>query len=154
MTTKRRPATQCPHKRQCTSKECRDCKEGLGSNDNFTAKAKKPKKVTGHLTPQAFHELDVTKKIHVLALTYMNRCCIEGFTSKGLFAIKGYLRKIEPSYYQVFYDWLWSLEDVTPCSLYDIYGKSTAHQLNLRLNSGGTVDVPEYQSLLQCLNEL
>lgn len=116
------------------------------------AVTKKPK---APLTPTEFHALDVTKKIHVLALTYMNRCCTEGFTKKGLFAIKGYLRKIEPSNYQVFYDWLWSLKEVTPTSMYDIYERSRAHQLQLRLSANTPTEaIKPYESLLSCLKGL
>lgn len=114
------------------------------------AKAKKEP-----LTPQEFFALDVSKKIHWLAMSYMNRCCAEGFTKKGLFQLRNYFKRIEVSKLQVFYDYISSIEEPTVVSVYDLYAKSEAHQLKLRMAvDNKAVEVPQYQSLLSCLEGL
>lgn len=108
------------------------------------------------LTPQEFNTLDVSKKIHVLTLAYMAQCTTEGFSKKSLFALKRYFAsKVDPVNYQCFFDYIYSLTEVTPTSLYDLYGKSQAWQLTLRMQSNAPeVEVAQYPSLLQCLNDL
>lgn len=116
------------------------------------AVAKKPKQP---LTPQSFYALPVAKKPHVLALTYMNRCCVEGFSKKSLFALRHYFAtRVSHSDYQVLYDYLHSLSEVTPCTLYELFDKARAWQGQLRLGQEKSVEVDDYPSLLQCLNEL
>jgi len=115
------------------------------------AKPKKPP-----LTPQEYHELPIHKKVHTLAMTYMNRCDPQGFTKSGLFKLRNYFAKhVDPVNYQVFYDYLYSLQEPTVVSLYDIYGKSQAWQMQLRMSANkpeGTIE--QYPSLLDCLKGL
>ena len=115
------------------------------------AKAKKKP-----LTPQDFHELDDAKKIHVLTLTYMAVCVPGGFSKKSLFPLKHYFKtKVDRVHLQCFFDYLSSLTEPTEVSLYDLYERSTQHQLKLRMTvDDKAVEVPQYQSLLECLDKL
>jgi hypothetical protein len=155
----RRPATQCPHKRQCISKECRDCKDGLGVNECFVPKPKKvkvPKKPTVPLTPIEYHQLPDSKKPHVLALIYMARCCAEGFSIGGLFQLRNYFaNKVDRGDLQILYDFIYAMPENTVIDMYSIYDKARAHQLNLRMASNTPKEVIEkYPSLLSFLGDL
>jgi len=148
--TTRRPRTQCTHKKQCISKLCGDCKEGLGSSDHFTEKPKKQP-----LTPLIFHALPQAQRLQQLALIYMARCTTDGFTKAGLFKLSRYFATIDPQHVQCFFDYIYGMSENAEVNLYDIYDKSRAWQLNLRLTANKpTAEVAQYPSLLDCLNGL
>jgi hypothetical protein len=159
MATLRRPATQCTRKRQCISKECRDCKDGLGDNECFVPKpkkARKPRESKPPLTPIEYHRLPESKKPHVLTLIYMARCCAEGFSMKSLFQLRNYFaNKVAKSDWQVLYDFIYAMPENTVIDMYSIYDKARAHQLQLRLTANTpTETVKPYESLLDCLKGL
>lgn len=151
----RRPATQCPHKKQCTSKQCRDCKDGLGDNECFVPKAKQPREPKPPLTPMEYHRLPDSKKPHVLTLIYMARCTAEGFSKKSLFQLRNYFaNKVAKSDWQVLYDFIYAMPENTVIDMYSIYDKARAHQLQLRLTANTpSTEVAQYPSLLSYINK-
>jgi len=107
-------------------------------------------------TPQQFHELPLTKRVHWISMAYMQQCTLEGFSKKSMFQLKGYFRKLDSSKLQVIYDYIYDLPEVTVVSLYDIHAASEKYQGQLRLNSGNNEGetVKAYDSLLDLLGKI